>query len=135
MITITVKWDVKPEYADDFMELTREFTEACRAEPGCLWFDWSRSVDKPNEYVLIEAYKDAEAGSAHVNSEHFQKAMKVQGRYAATRPKVISYEIPQDGWSELGECGGYAAARDRGKLRIEGRDYVVQDGDVITIKV
>ena len=29
--------------------------------------------------------------------------MKVQGRYAATRPKVISYEIPQDGWSELGE--------------------------------
>jgi GTP-binding protein YchF len=39
------------------------------------------------------------------------------------------------GWSELVECGGYAAARDRGKLRIEGRDYVVADGDVITIKV
>jgi GTP-binding protein YchF len=39
------------------------------------------------------------------------------------------------GWSELVECGGYAAARDKGLLRIEGRDYVVQDGDVITIKV
>jgi GTP-binding protein YchF len=39
------------------------------------------------------------------------------------------------GWSELVECGGYTAARDRGKLRIEGRDYVVADGDVITIKV
>ena len=39
------------------------------------------------------------------------------------------------GWKELVECGGYAAARDRGLLRIEGRDYVVQDGDVITIKV
>jgi GTP-binding protein YchF len=39
------------------------------------------------------------------------------------------------GWSELVECGGYAAARDRGLLRIEGRDYVVADGDVITIKV
>ncbi|GAA1392547.1 putative quinol monooxygenase [Luteococcus peritonei] len=103
MITITVKWDVKPEYADDFMELTREFTEACRAEPGCLWFDWSRSVDNPNEYILIEAYADAEAGSAHVNSEHFTKAMKEQGRYAATRPQVISYEIPQDGWNDLGE--------------------------------
>jgi GTP-binding protein YchF len=39
------------------------------------------------------------------------------------------------GWAELVECGGYAAARDKGQLRIEGRDYVVQDGDVITIKV
>jgi len=39
------------------------------------------------------------------------------------------------GWEQLADCGGYAAARDRGLLRIEGRDYVVRDGDVITIKV
>jgi GTP-binding protein YchF len=39
------------------------------------------------------------------------------------------------GWEELVGCGGYAPARDRGLLRVEGRDYVVQDGDVITIKV
>jgi ribosome-binding ATPase len=39
------------------------------------------------------------------------------------------------GWEQLVECGGYAQARDRGLLRIEGRDYVVQDGDVVTIKV
>jgi ribosome-binding ATPase len=39
------------------------------------------------------------------------------------------------GWRELVECGGYAPARDKGLLRIEGRDYLVRDGDVITIKV
>ncbi len=39
------------------------------------------------------------------------------------------------GWRQLVECGGYALARDRGLLRIEGRDYVVADGDVVTIKV
>jgi GTP-binding protein YchF len=39
------------------------------------------------------------------------------------------------GWQQLVECGGYAPARDRGSLRIEGRDYIVADGDVITIKV
>jgi GTP-binding protein YchF len=38
-------------------------------------------------------------------------------------------------WEQLVECGGYAGARDKGVLRIEGRDYVVADGDVITIKV
>jgi ribosome-binding ATPase len=39
------------------------------------------------------------------------------------------------GWQQLVECGGYTAARDKGLLRVEGRDYLVQDGDVITIKV
>jgi ribosome-binding ATPase len=39
------------------------------------------------------------------------------------------------GWEQLVECGGYVGARDKGQLRVEGRDYLVQDGDVITIKV
>ena len=39
------------------------------------------------------------------------------------------------GCEDLIAQGGYAAARDKGLLRIEGRDYVVADGDVITIKV
>ena len=38
------------------------------------------------------------------------------------------------GWEELLESGGYAGARDRGVLRLEGRDYVMRDGDVITVK-
>jgi ribosome-binding ATPase len=38
------------------------------------------------------------------------------------------------GWRELVEAGSLARARERGKLRTEGRDYVVEDGDVLTIK-
>ncbi len=38
------------------------------------------------------------------------------------------------GWEELVDAGGYAGARDRGTLRVEGRDYVMQDGDVITVR-
>jgi hypothetical protein len=38
------------------------------------------------------------------------------------------------GWKELVDAGGYAGARDRGTLRLEGRDYAMADGDVITIK-
>jgi GTP-binding protein YchF len=37
-------------------------------------------------------------------------------------------------WRELVDAGGYAGARDRGTLRLEGRDYPVADGDVITVK-
>jgi ribosome-binding ATPase len=38
------------------------------------------------------------------------------------------------GWEDLVAMGSYAAARDKGLLRIEGRDYLMQDGDVITVK-
>jgi GTP-binding protein YchF len=38
------------------------------------------------------------------------------------------------GWDELVDAGGYAGARERGTLRLEGRDYAMADGDVITVK-
>jgi len=37
-------------------------------------------------------------------------------------------------WDELLEAGSLAALRARGALRLEGRDYVVQDGDVVHIR-
>ncbi len=38
------------------------------------------------------------------------------------------------GWRELVDAGGYAGARERGTLRLEGRDYAMRDGDIITVK-
>jgi GTP-binding protein YchF len=37
-------------------------------------------------------------------------------------------------WDKLVEAGGYAGARERGTLRLEGRDYTMADGDVLTVK-
>jgi ribosome-binding ATPase YchF (GTP1/OBG family) len=37
-------------------------------------------------------------------------------------------------WQELVSAGGYAGARERGVLRLEGRDYAVADGDVLTVR-
>jgi GTP-binding protein YchF len=37
-------------------------------------------------------------------------------------------------WDELLELGSWAAAREAGKLRVEGKDYEVKDGDVVEIR-
>ena len=73
MFIVHVFVHVKPEYVDQWIDLTREFTEATRAEPGNLFFDWSRSIYNPDEFVLIEAFKE-DAAEAHVTSEHFKRA-------------------------------------------------------------
>ena len=37
-------------------------------------------------------------------------------------------------WKVLLECGSYTAAKEKGKVRSEGKDYVVQDGDVVLFR-
>jgi quinol monooxygenase YgiN len=103
MIFITAKFAIKPEHAEDWPRISGPFTLATRGEPGCLWFDWSRSLDDPNEYVLVEAFRDGDAGGAHVNSAHFKQAQQDLPRYLAATPKIISQAVDQADWSELGE--------------------------------
>ena len=76
MIFITARFRVRPGDADRWPDITADFTRSTRAEPGCLWFYWARSLDDPTEYVLVEAFRDGDAGAAHVGSEHFRQAQK-----------------------------------------------------------
>ena len=103
MIFITAKFRVRPEHAEQWLEIARDFTEATRAEDGCLWFDWSRSVEDPHEFVLVEAFRDGDAGGAHVQSEHFREAQRTLPQYLAETPRIVNFEVPGTEWSELGE--------------------------------
>jgi len=33
------------------------------------------------------------------------------------------------------ECGSWAKAREMGKLKVEGKDYIVNDGDIVYYKI
>ncbi len=103
MIFITAKFQIKPEDAEEWPKIAADFTQATRNEPGCLWFDWSRSVENPDEYVIVEAFRDQDAGVAHVTSAHFKEAQKTLPPHLVRTPRIINATIPQDDWSLLGE--------------------------------
>ncbi|WP_226346045.1 putative quinol monooxygenase [Agilicoccus flavus] len=102
MIIINVKFPVKPEHADAWPQISRPFTEATRAEPGNLWFDWSRSVDDPNLYVLIEAFTD-DGAEPHVTSAHFRAMQDEFPAYLSATPQIINAQIDSPGWGPMGE--------------------------------
>ncbi|HEY9313016.1 putative quinol monooxygenase [Williamsia sp.] len=102
MIFIVVKFKVKPEWTEKWLDLVGPFTQATRNEPGNKWFEWKRSVDDPNEFVLVEAFEDDAAG-AHVNSEHFKKGIADMRQAVVATPKIISHQIDADDWSPMGE--------------------------------
>jgi quinol monooxygenase YgiN len=102
MIFINVRFKVKPEFSDTWLEQVGPFTESTRAEPGNLWFDWSRSADDPNEFVLLEAFKDGSAGD-HVQSAHFKAGLETMRPLIVETPRIVNFEIPGEEWSAMGE--------------------------------
>ncbi|GAA1263714.1 putative quinol monooxygenase [Streptomyces aureus] len=103
MIFIAVKFTARPEYADSWLEHTADFTRATRAEEGNLFFDWSRSVEDPNQYVLLEGFRDGDAGAAHVGSDHFKAGLETMSGLIASVPEIINTEIPGGSWGPMGE--------------------------------
>ncbi|MDP9989106.1 quinol monooxygenase YgiN [Arthrobacter oryzae] len=101
MIFITAKFPVKPEHADNWPQIAKSFTDATNAEEGCLFFEWARSLTDPNTYILIEAFRDDEAGGEHVKSEHFNKATAELPAYLSRTPDIVNVNV--EGWSKLGE--------------------------------
>lgn len=103
MILINVRFRPLPENIENFRELVADFTEASRAEAGCLFFQWYRNTDDPGEYILVEAFKD-DAAEAHVNSDHFKAAQELFPQILSETPEIINTLI--DGkteWDEMAE--------------------------------
>ena len=103
MIFIVVKFPIRPEKSGQWLSLIDEFTQACRAEPGNLFFDWAQSVDTPHEFVLTEGFASEEAGAEHVASEHFKKVMTWLPDVIADTPDIINVTVDGNGWSKMGE--------------------------------
>lgn len=102
MYFIVVKFPVKPECTDRWLDLVADFTAATRAEPGNLFFEWSRGVDDPHEFVLVEGFAD-DGAAAHVNSDHFRQAMIDMAPAVAAKPRIVSRLVEGSGWDEMGE--------------------------------
>lgn len=103
MIFIVVKFTPKPEWTERFPEFVAPFTEATRAEEGNLFFEWSRSLDDPGVYVLVEGFRDGDAGGVHVSTEHFKEFVASAPAVLASTPVIISQAIDATGWLEMGE--------------------------------
>jgi quinol monooxygenase YgiN len=106
MIVIVVKQPVRAKYADDWPKLVADFTTATRAEPGNISFDWYRSPEDPNLWVGVEVFRDAEAGQAHVESDHFKEAIAQMPRWLAAAPEIIHIEGSSEGWTGVKEVPG-----------------------------
>jgi (4S)-4-hydroxy-5-phosphonooxypentane-2,3-dione isomerase len=71
MIVLLVHVHVKPESVDAFKTASAANASQSVQEPGIARFDFIQQVDDPTRFVLIEAYRSAEAIAAHKETAHY----------------------------------------------------------------
>ena len=100
MITITGHFRVRPEWTDRWPGLVDEFTRATRQEPGNLFFHWSRDVDDPCVFYMLEGYT-ADGVREHLTSPLIPKIKEQWPQALVETPRVIMAEVPGDDWAVM----------------------------------
>ena len=104
MILITVKFPIREDRMQEWDELSSYYAEAVNAEPGCVFFEFSRSVEEPNTFVCIEGFRDSDAGAAHMRQDHVARFMSEMPDIVSAQPQIIYVDAPQvEGFAPMGE--------------------------------
>ena len=72
MLIVHVHVHVKPECVEAFKQATLANARESLKEPGIARFDAVQQQDDPTRFVLVEAYRDAQAPAAHKETRHYQ---------------------------------------------------------------
>ena len=72
MLIVHVHVQVKPECVEAFKQATLANARESVKEPGIARFDAVQQQDDPTRFVLVEAYRDAQAPAAHKATRHYQ---------------------------------------------------------------
>jgi GTP-binding protein YchF len=119
----------------ELSELDEEEAAEMRAGLGVSESGLARVVREAFELLQLNAFFTA--GEATIaQSWHLRRGLTVWHAAGQIHTDIQKGFVRAEviGWHELVEAGGYSGARDRGTLRLEGRDYLMADGDVINVK-
>lgn len=114
--------------------------------PHAIWIDlakkWGGSADEKSAHLIRATYNllglitffSAGPKEIHAWTIPRDSTAKRAGRaiHSDFEEKFIRALVIN--WKELAEAGLFQEARKRGLLRTEGKDYIVQDGDVIEFR-
>jgi autoinducer 2-degrading protein len=73
MQIVLVHVHVKPEFVEAFKQASLENASNSVQEPGIARFDVLQQADDPARFILVEAYRTAEAPAAHKETAHYLK--------------------------------------------------------------
>lgn len=104
MILITVKFPIREDKLEEWRELSDYYAKSVNEEPGCVFFEFSKSLTEPNTYVCIEGFRDSDAGGEHMKQEHVARFMAEMPDIVSAQPQIIYVDAEEvSGFGPMGE--------------------------------
>ena len=104
MILITLRLPVRPELVDRWTPIAEQYARDVNDEPGCIFFEWSRSLADPTVFIATEGFANQEAGEAHMKTAHVPALMEAACDFVRETPSVIYIDAPgSNGYVEMSE--------------------------------
>ena len=99
MLIVHVHVRVKPEYIEAFRQASLKNAAASVQEPGIARFDVVQGQDDSTCFVLVEAYRTAEAPAKHKETAHYQAWRDAVAPMMAEPRSSVKYTnvFPADG--------------------------------------
>jgi quinol monooxygenase YgiN len=92
MIIFIATVRVKPENALAYEQLMNHVVAMTHEhEPGVAYYEFAKSVDDPDTYVVVEVYADVEAHKAHMASPWVRESLPVSARLIEGKPHTRQY--------------------------------------------
>jgi len=98
MLIVTVFVRVQPDAIEQFRGASLENAKQSVLEPGIARFDVLQQNDDPTRFVLIEAYRDADAPAKHKETAHYARWRDAVAPLMAEPRTSIKYQncFPDD---------------------------------------
>jgi autoinducer 2-degrading protein len=91
MLVIQVMVQVRADQVEDFRAATLENARHSVQEAGVARFDVLQQRDDPTRFVLMEAYRDAEAPARHKETSHYQRWRDAVAPMMAEPRRSVAY--------------------------------------------
>ncbi len=119
----------------DLSQLEGEEKEMFRAELGVKDDGVNDLIRKSYEMLGLDTYftTGVEETRAWTIKKGSTAPVAGQAIHTDFKDKFIRAEVVF--WKDLLDAGSYGAAREKGLVRIEGKEYIVKDGDVIEFRI
>ena len=93
MLVVHATFPIDPDQREEALDRAADLVEATREEPGAIEYDAATDLQEPNLLRFTEVYEDADAFTAHVESDHFGAFEAALPDLLAGEPEVMRYEV------------------------------------------